>query len=156
MGVQQNYRTEVKSHGSRQLELKSHFPITGNRLDRYQLDVWIYIPASLGVSAKNNTVEGFFADINSLTRFSASHIPLSDLVNPECDISPLVRIEEELSSTVKNSELRSKRVLYEIRSLANIYSADSVAMEKALSSVVASGQLTIVKNTIKEILKRLI
>ena len=153
MTVQHDFQTDIRDHGDTQLELKSHFPLASDRLGKYALDAWFFVPATLGMNEKNYGVEGFFSDINSLTRFSASRVPLSCLIDPDCDVSPLVRIRKEMTSAAMPRDINSKRILYELRSLASIYNSESADACEILISTIAEGKLSIIKDTIKTHLK---
>ncbi len=144
---------DVRAHSSEQLELKNHYPLTSSRIDRYVLDAWIYTPVSLGINTKDYGVQRFLSDVKCLTRFSATCIPLSRLIDPDCEVSPIARIRSELTSAILSQDIRSKKVIYELRSLANIYSSETNASESIIADAVKNGRITLVKDTIKQNLK---
>ena len=89
MGSGRNYTTQVKAHSTKHLEIKSSFPLgKKRRVKKYTLDAWFYIPSSLGVNEKDYSVEQFFANLRTLTRFGSAHLPLSSIVDQTCDLSP--------------------------------------------------------------------
>lgn len=147
------FRTTVRDHGRNQVELKNYYPLTASKTVRYALDAWIYSPTVLGLDGKEYNVQRFFADVTCLTGFVAPHMPLSQLIDPTCELSPLVRIRNELTSAALAKEIRAKRVLYELRSLANIYRTETEELEIILSDAVTHGRLSVVKDTIKQNLK---
>lgn len=149
----QELRNDVRNHGRKQLELKNHYPLTNADTDRYVLDAWIYTPLSLGLNEHDYGVRNFLSDVKCQTRFSATCIPLSRLIDEDCDISPIVRIRKEISSAVLAREIRAKWILYELRSLANIYNSESIATELIITDAVKNGRLLLVKDTIKQNLK---
>lgn len=153
MMAHQEFQTDVRYHGQKHLELKNHYPLTSSKTDRYMLDAWIYTPTSLGINKKGYNVKHFLSDVKCLTRFSASFISLSRLIDPECDISPLARIRKELTGASLSKDIRTKRLLYELRSLANIYSSETSASESIITEAVKNGRMTLVKDTIKQNLK---
>lgn len=153
MTPDQDFRIELKNHGSRQIEIKSHFPLGSGKSKKYALDIWFFVPSTLGMNQRDYGIERFFADLKSLTRFSASHVPLSSIIDPDCDLSPLVRIRREFEHTTMPGHVRSNTILYELRSLASIYSSESINTEAMLSTAVADGKLKLIKDRIKSSLK---
>ena len=153
MTVQRNFHTEVRDHGKKQLEFKSHYPLTDKKIDRYTVNVWMYFPLPLGINHRDYGVQRFFSDIKSLTRYSASYIPLPHLVDPECEISPLYRIRRTLGGASLPQDIARQNILYELRSLANIYESEIIASERIMGDAVAEGRMSVVKDTIKGNLK---
>jgi len=153
MTVQRGFHTEVRDHGKKQLEFRSHYPLTDRKIDRYTVDVWMYFPLPLGINGQDYGVDRFFSDIKCLTRYSASYIPLPRLVDPECDISPLHRIRKTLGGAALPQDIARQNILYELRSLANIYESEIVATERIMADAVSEGRMSVVKDTIKGNLK---
>ncbi len=141
-------RLEVKNHGTRQIEIKSSFPVLEKRREEYALDLWCLLPATLGVNRKDFGRDRFLEATRSLTRFSPSRLPLSDLVDPACSYSPLVRIRESIG-------ISDDTVLYELRSLAAMYTAESNAAKADLVSDSNEGAAGKVKKRIKATLRDL-
>ena len=132
-------RTEIRNHGKKHLEIRNNFPVTAEDRNRFSLHLWLFIPGSLGINRQSYGAEGFFSDTKCLTRFSPLRMPLSEILNPENPLSPITRINRELKKPPGNE----KRILYELRSLANIYSSETSAfsnmnnMERELTGVAA-------------------
>lgn len=147
------FYTDVGDHGRKQFELKNHYPLTSNKTDRYVVDTWIYVPASLMINKGEQSVTRFLSNVKSLTRFSAPCIPLSRLIDEQCDISPLMRIRNELTSADLGKDIRSKKIIYELRSLANLYNSEITTSEAVISDAVKNGRLAVVKDSIKQNLK---
>jgi len=118
-------QVEIKKHGEKHLEIKSNFPITNKDKDSLTLDFWLFLPGSLGINRQSYGASGFFPDIKQLTRFSPPRIPLDKIINPEYELSPLTRIINIIDNAGLQKDVSSKHIIYEMRSLANIYSSEA-------------------------------
>ena len=116
---------EIKKHGEKHLEIKSTLPITHKDKDSLKLDFWLFIPGSLRINKHDYGISGFFSDIRQLTRFSPPRIPLDKIINPEYELSPLTRIINILDNAGLKKDIPGKLIIYEMRSLANIYSSEA-------------------------------
>lgn len=139
---------EIKGHGSRQLEIKSRFPLEERRNSRFTMDIWCFIPATLDISEKGFGRNRFFEVTRSLTRLSSSRIPLSEIISPECSRSPLNRIRASLGQD-------RDRILYELRALAAMYAAESREAEKELIQDSLTGIAGKAKKRIKSTLSEI-
>ncbi len=119
-----SYESVLKAHSKTELELKSWYPLTQKRQACYTLNAYLFTPGQLELNAERYGVERFFRDVKSHTRFSTAYIPLHRLIDPECDVSPLFRIHKYVDQAVTPQSLDEKRILYELRTLANLYSAE--------------------------------
>ena len=126
------YETALKAHSRTELEIKNWYPLNGPRNTRYTLDAYFFTPGQLGLDGRRYGVDRFFMDIKSHTRFSTAYISLKRLIDEECSISPLYRIRSFLREAVMPGDLQSGRILYELRTLANIYSAEIKANYRLL------------------------
>lgn len=99
----------------------------------------MFTPAQLGITAKRYGVDHFFSDVKSHTRFSISYIPLSRLMDPDCAISPIARIGKFLDKANLSSDIDENRILYELRTLANLFSAEMKATHRLLSGIAKEG-----------------
>lgn len=116
--------------------MKNRYPLSRKRkFASYSLEAYIYFPAQLGITESRYGVEQFFADVKSHTRFSISYIPLDKLVDPSCEVSPLNRINRYLDEAALASELNEQRILYELRTLASLYSAEMKATYRLLRKI---------------------
>lgn len=146
---------ELKPHGLHQVELKSCYFLSDAAKDTYTLEFNLFIPASLSLDRENFGVKTFFSELQSMTRFGIAAIPLSRLVDPECLISPLTRIRQELNNANLARDLDEARILYELRSLSNIYKTQlSSTMELLQEQSESSGKVVIQKRT-RELLKEI-
>ncbi|ADK83044.1 hypothetical protein [Sediminispirochaeta smaragdinae] len=134
------YKSSIRAHGKTQLELKNRYPLDPkeNRAF-YTLETYMFTPAQLGITAKRYGVDHFFSDVKSHTRFSISYIPLSRLMDPDCAISPIARIGKFLDKANLSSDIDENRILYELRTLANLFSAEMKATHRLLSGIAKEG-----------------
>lgn len=144
---------KISDHGKTQLEVKAHYSLTSAKKDRYSVDLWFFVPSPLRMNAEEYGIEGFLADMKCQTRMSPSFMPISRIIDPKCKISPLTRIRSELEHAALPQDIRTKRMLYELRTLANIYGTETSGSERILAEAVNKGQINIVKNAIKTNLK---
>jgi hypothetical protein len=83
------------------------------------IDLYIYTPAQLRLTADHYGVSGFLKDLLSYTRFSSPSIPLARIIDPGCDISPLTRIRNALSAENLESNRVRDHLHYELQILVN-------------------------------------
>ena len=126
----------VRAHGKTQLEIKNRYPLPADKKRvLYSIDAFMFTPAQLRIDNERFSVDHFFADVKSHTRFSISYVPLARLVDPNCSISPLIRIRNYLETVTLATDINEHRVLYELRTLANLFSAEMKATYRLLSDI---------------------
>ena len=143
-------KSELKSHGRKQIELKCSYPVTENKTSLYNLNLWIFIPGSLGFVQNKDSVGNFFSNIKCLTRFSPARISLSVLLNPDYEPSPLNRIEKGITSAGMKKDIESDKIIYELRSLANIVSSELSEIENIISDTIKKGQFPVIRSSLKK------
>jgi hypothetical protein len=113
------YQCAVKSHGLRELEMQLDYPLPRHRPGRvtYDLKLWLFSPAPLQVNADHFTAADFFQNLNSYTRYRTPGLSLASLVDPSCELSPLVRLRAELAKRERGEELDEERFRYELKTL---------------------------------------
>ncbi len=120
--------------------MKNRYPIPGDKKKvSYTIETYMFSPAQLGMNTEHFSVDSFFSDVKSHTRFSISYVPLARLVDPRCSISPLIRIRTYLDNAALTTDLNEQRVLYELRTLANLFSAEMKATYRLLKDISGSG-----------------
>lgn len=130
----------VRAHGKTQLEIKNRYPLpTEKKRVFYTIEAFLFTPAQLGINNERFGVDKFFSDFKSHTRFSISYVPLARLVDPGCSISPLIRIRNYLDKVTLSTDLNEHRILYELRTLANLFSAEMKATYRLLNDIASSG-----------------
>lgn len=138
--MMREYRSSVRAHGKSQLEIKNRYPLQKSRKPSfYTLQAWFYLPAQLGIREPRYGVDDFFNDVKSQTRFSISYISLKRLIDPDCTVSPLYRINSLLSRPSLSIDVEAPRILYELRTLATIYSTEMKATWRLLYRLSGEG-----------------
>lgn len=95
--------------------------VPGQPRTSYQLEAFLFTPATMGVNRTRYGVESFFNDLTTYTRYTVAPMPLVHLLDPENEKSPLTRIARKLDSTPILTTADQKALLYEIKTLSNIY-----------------------------------
>lgn len=117
-----DYLCSIKTHGHRQLELNLRYPLIKDKDEAcFHLDCYLFNPYQLAITGNRYGIASFFRDLRSYTRYTVPIIPLDKLIDPACNVSPLIRISKMLSKSSMASELNEKTVLYELRVLTNVY-----------------------------------
>ena len=84
----------VAVHDRYQLELKLGYPLVRNRLTRYFIDTYIFVPNSLGINAVTYNRNDFYRDIQHYVRMKTPQLSLRDLLeqpySPLCDSERLL------------------------------------------------------------------
>jgi hypothetical protein len=115
------YKCDLRSHGTRQVEIKTHYPVPSFTKLKYDLEVYIFTPSQLQLNREKYGVKRFLDDLRTYTRYSTPSILLDRLPDPECDVSPLIRIRKQISDAKIGSDLDQNKLLYELRTLCNVY-----------------------------------
>ncbi len=144
---------KITDHGKAQLEVKTHYSLTGAKKDRYSVDLWFFVPSPLRMNTEEYGIENFLADTHCQIRMSPAFMPISRIIDPKCKISPLTRIRSELERAALPQDIRNKRILYEMRTLANIFGTETSGSEHIIAEAVNEGRMNVVKNAIKANLK---
>ncbi|OGV65676.1 MAG: hypothetical protein A3K18_31930 [Lentisphaerae bacterium RIFOXYA12_64_32] len=135
-----DYTCKVTTHGRRQLELDATYPVVSDRAKvQYQLDFYIFSPQNLGLNERRYGRKQFLQDLELYVRYTPYSIPLQKLIDPECDLSPLVRITSMLCDTCLGREIKPEGVLYELRTLVNAYHSQTRAVRNLLRELVQRG-----------------
>ena len=114
-----NLKCYIKRHGDFQIEFKIRYPVKKER-SRYNFEFYIFSPQVLAVDRTGYGIKSFLKDIKLMTRLSTPDISLGGLIRPECSESPLNRIKLQLDRIVSGMEPDENKVIYELRTCANI------------------------------------
>ena len=114
-----DYNCYLKPHGTYQIELKVKYPVQ-NRKNSYELECYLFSPKVLAVDRKSYGVSGFLNDLRIMTRISTPEIVIPRLIDDECRESPIARIRYEINGISQGRRGRSKKIIYELRTLASI------------------------------------
>jgi len=117
------YHCRIRNHGRHQLELELDYPLVPDQpRTSYHLEALLFTPASMNLTPGRTGPENFFNNLVTYTRYTVAPIPLALLLDPENDKSPLTRIRRKLDSTAILTAKDQEELVYEIKTLANIYS----------------------------------
>ena len=116
------YHCRIRNHGRQQLELEVDYPLVpGQPRTSYLLEALLFTPASMNLTPSRTSPETFFNNLVTYTRYTVAPIPLALLLDPENDLSPLTRLQRKLDSTPILTAKDQEELVYEIKTLANIY-----------------------------------
>lgn len=144
------FKCDVRNHSRRQLELKTQYPLYDNKKSNYSLDLYLFTPGQLNIDSKNYGIKQFLKDYKSNVRYSSPRISLSGLLNLECSLSPLNRIDKKLDELTRRARLDENYILYELRVLTNIYRLEMKSVSDLIIREIKKGDdLFIVKAKIE-------
>ena len=116
-----SYRVRLKNHGSRQIELKVHFPVKQDKKKvMYNIDMYLFTPSQLRLNKTNYGVESFISDLHAYTRFSSPSIPLEKLIDGNCEVSPLTRIKKLIENGNLEQDKTRDKIHFELQTLTNV------------------------------------
>jgi hypothetical protein len=111
----------IRKHDDHQFEVKIAYPLQREAaVDRYALDMFIFLPYQLGVNSATCSVDQFFEDLISYTRFKTPTLSLEEVNDAENGLSPLTRAQYQLESSRQSGKWDSMHLRYELRVLANV------------------------------------
>ena len=111
---------DLGSHGTRQIELKSRYPVSAKSVVRYDLDLFFFLPAQLGIDDRHFGKDAFIKSAKTYTRFSTPRMGLDEALDAGNTMSPFCRIHK-----IRESSEPSDRLIYELRMLSNIFRSES-------------------------------
>lgn len=87
--------SKVTFHDRNRFEVKLDVNLPpGRRSSRYAVEVYFFIPKSLGVGPATYPKSEFYRDIQNYIRFKTPHVAFSRLIHPSNDQSPLYRFRQ--------------------------------------------------------------
>ncbi len=114
-----NLETDLRVHSKNHLELKTSIPVSESGIEKYTLQFYLFSPAQLNIRENtNNQISAIYTDINVRTRFSSPNLSISNILDPECELSPLSRILQCLQLSIFDKESEG-RIIYEFQTLVN-------------------------------------
>ncbi len=87
---------QAEVHDRHQVELRFNYPLGEEEARRYLVDVFLFLPGSLGIHPGNYPREQFYADFTAYMRMDALPLALDALADPQHPASPLSRFAETL------------------------------------------------------------
>ena len=89
--------SNVSFHDKNRFEVKLDVNVPlGRPRYRYAVDVFFFIPKSLGIGPDTYSKQQFYHDVQNYIRFKAPHIALARLIDPSNEFSPLFRYRQSL------------------------------------------------------------
>ena len=111
----------IRKHDDHQFEVKVAYPLQRQAAaDRYALDMFIFLPYQFGVNSDTCSLDEFFEDLSSYTRFKTPELSLEEVNDAENALSPLTRVQRQLESACRSGQWDQMHLRYELRVLANV------------------------------------
>ncbi len=111
----------IRKHDDHQFEVKVAYPLQRQAtMDRYALDMFIFLPYQLGVNADTCSLDAFFEDLSSYTRFKTPELSFGEISDAQNALSPLTRVQRQLESAGRAGQWDQMHLRYELRVLANV------------------------------------
>lgn len=111
----------ITPHGRYHLELKTIFPLSEARRDRYEQSVYLFFPMQLDVSRERLGLRNGLNMFKVYTRFSSADLSLKQLTDLKDETNPVARIRNIMGHNGRLSSREEKRVVYELQTLDNNY-----------------------------------
>lgn len=123
------------THGSSQIELKVRYPFGSTRRSRFRTELFFEIPQQISISLDEQGRRELLDDTICYSRFSAANMPLPWLWDKDHTEGPLGRIWKILQSSNKRSPEQQQRLLYEMRTFANLFTIQLKSLVKILQQI---------------------
>lgn len=135
-----DYNCFIRIHSKQHLEMKVQYPFNEN-IHRcgYRMDAYFFSPSQLQINNKRISIHRFLDALKIYTRFSSPMISLSRLMSPECELSPLNRINSYLDESMLEKPSEKDRILYELQTLTNMYRAQVTREVSLLRKSIQNG-----------------
>ncbi|MHA1521915.1 MAG: hypothetical protein ACTSRK_17195 [Promethearchaeota archaeon] len=115
--------TAVEKHDRYNFEAKLDYHLEKDlKSNRYELEMFFFIPNSLQINPSTYSEQAFFADMHNYMRFKTLPIGFIGLMNPENPHSPFNIISQRLLliQNGENTKTHFDRIIYELRVLGCI------------------------------------
>ncbi len=126
----------VRKHDRHHLELKTNLPIPKKGKGKYDLSFYLFSPAQLHFTKENIGTEKVIKYIQTYTRFTSPALPLSGMVDEQCDLSPLIRIHNYFRSMELGDQIDELKIIYELQTLINGFRSELKGFTDLLKQVV--------------------
>lgn len=111
----------IRKHDDHQFEVKVAYPLQRQAAaDRYALDMFLFLPYQLGVNSATCSLDAFFEDLSSYTRFKTPELSFEEVNDAQNSLSPLTRVQRQLESSGRSGQWDQMHLRYELRVLANV------------------------------------
>ncbi len=84
---------QVELHDHQQLEIRFIYRLGRAESERFDADIYLFIPKNVGLNSSNYPREEFYGDVTALIRLDATPLPLQELADPNAPASPLHRLD---------------------------------------------------------------
>lgn len=119
------YKCSVRKHSKKQLEIKVEYPLNEEeKTSHFSLNLYYFFPAQIHVNEKTIGSKQILNSMKINTRFSSPLIPLESVLDPDNDLSPLLRINRLLDDHSSWNTKTPNKLLYELQTLCNLYRAE--------------------------------
>lgn len=127
----------VTTHGTHQIELVLRYAIPSQSpRDRYDLDVYFFLPYHLAVDEEHYPSRQFFQHLKSYVRMLPGAISFVNLANSDCLCSPLTRIRNILAENHLARTMPVNNLLYEFRMLVNMHHEEFRGLRQLIQAMV--------------------
>jgi len=114
-----NLETDLRVHSKNHLELKTSIPVSESGIEKYDLQLYLFSPAQLNIRENtNDQASAVYTDINVRTRFSSPNLSIDNIIDSDCNLSPLSRISLRLQQSIFDKEAE-RCIIYEFQTLVN-------------------------------------
>lgn len=97
---------KIVAHDRHQFELKLGYVLDpALSRNKYDIELYFFIPKSLGINSDTYDKRSFFNDVQSYIRFKTPVFSFDQLVDPANKLSPLTRLKELLSGNADRKKL---------------------------------------------------
>ncbi|MHA1166898.1 MAG: hypothetical protein ACTSRU_03680, partial [Candidatus Hodarchaeales archaeon] len=113
----------ISLHNRNLFELLVDYKLDPNSNEaQFQIELFFFIPASFRINAKTYSKKAFYQDMQAYIRFKPKLITLSNIVNEDNAISPLVRANMLLEEIFQGGSSKQliDQVIHELKMLANL------------------------------------
>jgi len=115
--------TVVKQRGRTSIELKLRHILPKElrrRFERYRVDLHLFLPHAFAVSPETYGAERFYEDAKLYVRFNTPGFTIERILDPECEDSPLARLDNMLKSAASDVTLNPRSFVYESKLLGAV------------------------------------
>jgi hypothetical protein len=132
---------QIRKHDDRQFEVKIAYPLRRDvGRGRHALDLFLFLPYPLGVDPGTYPAEQFYNDLRTYTRFKTPDIALRALLDAGEAASPLTRVSEMLRAGREQGRWDERRLVYELKVLANVIRAQVRDSTRAVRRNIRRGE----------------
>lgn len=114
-----HYNSRMKKHSPYGLEIKTRYPLRKGT-DRFTQEIYFFMPPHFKFDGDGYNRKDTLRDLKIMIRNTTPEIPFSRLIDTQCAVSPLYRIEQLLNENPQAQRLSEGLIEYEMKTLVNI------------------------------------